>query len=170
MKKDKEKHQPAPEPTTTGEPKISSSALTFQLLNKEKEKNKEAEKKESASEAAKVRCKTCFKEVAPKRLCSGHGGGGGGGDSTTSGKTSEEKASLGEDMSLNKPRKVVETTDEMIGEFGSEKLDSASSFDPEVIAEMIAKGLLLVDSDRESMTLTIKLLCEPNVLTKEQRE
>ncbi|CEG58231.1 MULTISPECIES: hypothetical protein [Legionella] len=170
MKKVKEKHQPVPEPTTTGEPKISSAALTLQLLNKEKEKNKEAEKKESAAEAAKVRCKTCFKEIAPKRLCSGHGGGGGGGDSATSGKTSEEKASPGEDKSLTKPRKVVETTDEMIGEFGSEELDSKSSFDPEIIAELIAKGLLLVDSDRESMTLTIKLLCEPNVLTQEQRE
>ena len=73
MKKDKEKHQPALEPTTTSEPKISSAALTLQLLNKE------VEKKESADEAAKVRCRTCFKEVAPKRLCSGHGGGGGGG-------------------------------------------------------------------------------------------
>ncbi|MFU7598317.1 hypothetical protein ACM9VS_05730 [Legionella pneumophila] len=170
MKKDKEKHQPTPEPTATGEQKISSAALTLQLLNREKEKNKEAEKKESAAEGAKVRCKTCFKEVAPKRLCSGHGGGGGGGDSATSGKTSEEKASTGEEESLTKPHKVVETTDEMIGEFGSVELDSASSFDPEVIAQMIAKGLLLVDSDRESMTLTIKLLYEPNVLTKEQRE
>ena len=38
------------------------------------------------------------------------------------------------------------------------------------MAEVIAKGLLLVDSDRESMTLTIQLLCEPNVLTGEQRK
>jgi len=35
---------------------------------------------------------------------------------------------------------------------------------------LIASGLLLVDSDRESMTLTIKLLCEPNELTQEQSE
>jgi len=175
MKKDKEKekHQPVPEPTTTGEPKNSSASITLQLLNKEKEKkekNKEAEKKEAAAEGAKQRCKTCFKEIAPKRLCSGHGGGGGGGDSATSSKTSEEEASFGEDKSLTKPRKVVETADEMIGEFGSEELDSESSFDPEIIAELIAKGLLLVDSDRESRTLTIKLLCEPNVLTEEQRD
>ena len=166
MKKDKkEKRQPVPEPTTTGEPKNSSASIALQLLNKEKEKNKEAEKKEAAAEGAKQRCKTCFKETAPKRLCSGHGGGGGGGDSATSSKTSEEEASSGEDKSLTKPRKVVETTDEMVGEFASE-----SSFDPEIIAELIAKGLLLVDSDRESMTLNIKLLCEPNVLTEEQRD
>lgn len=171
MKKDKEKHQPLPEPTTVSvKEQISSAALTLQLLNKEKEKIKETEKKESADEAAKVRCRTCFKEIAPKRLCSGHGAGGGGGDSATSDKTSEEKASSREDKFLTKPGKVATTTDEMVGEFGSEELNLASSFDPKIIEELIAKGLLLVDSDRESMTLAIKLLCEPNELTEEQRE
>ena len=168
MKKDKNQH--FTKHTTEGEPKISSAALTIQLLNKEKEKSKEAEKKESAAEAAKVRCRTCFKEIAPKRLCSGHGGGGGGSDSTTSNKTTEEKSSLGEDNSLTNQTKAIETPGGIIGEFGSEEFDLESSFDPEIIAELIAKGLLLVESDRESMTLTIKLLCDPNELTEEQRE
>lgn len=175
MKKDKEKHQPIPEPTITSGAKeqISSAALTLQLLNKEKEKIKEKEKKEFADEAAKVRCRTCFKEIAPTRRCFGHGGGGGGGDGG-SGNTSEEKASSGEDKSLTKSGKIVETTDELIGQFASmedrEVLDLESSFDPEIIEQLIADGKLLVDSDRESMTLTIKLLCEPNELTEEQRE
>ncbi|CAM2771425.1 hypothetical protein [Legionella worsleiensis] len=176
MKKDKEKEkrQPIPEPTTAGGAKeqTSSASITLQLLNKEKEKIKEVEKKESAAEGAKSRCRTCFKEIAPTRRCFGHGGGGGGGDGG-SGKTSEEKASPGEDKSLTKSGNVVETTDEL-GEFASmgdsETLDLESSFDPEIIADLIAKGLLLVDSDRDSMTLTIKLLCEPNALTEEQRE
>ncbi|HRD69509.1 MAG TPA: hypothetical protein PK657_05160 [Legionella sp.] len=168
MKKDKNQH--FTKQTTEGEPKISSAALTIQLLNKEKEKSKEAEKKESAAEAAKVRCRTCFKEIAPKRLCSGHGGGGGGSDSTTSNKTTEEKSSLGEDNSLTNQTKAIETPGGIIGEFGSEEFDLESSFDPEIIAELIDKGLLLVESDRESMTLTIKLLCDPNELTEEQRE
>lgn len=168
MKKDKERHQPAPESTTSAEPKISSATLTLQLLTKEK--NKEAEKKESAAETVKVRCKVCFQEIAPKRLCSGHGGGGGGGESSSSDKTSEEKANQGEDKSLTQPRKVVETTDALVDEFGSEELNLESSFDPEIIAELIAKGVLLVNSDRESKTITIKLLCEPKVLTEEQRE
>ncbi len=172
MKKDKEKHQRIPEPTIVGETQISSATLALQLLSKEKEKNKEAEKKESAAEGAKSRCRTCFKEIAPTRRCFGHGGGGGGGDGG-SGKTSEETASPGEDKSLTKSGKVVETTDELV-EFAlmgdSEELDLESSFDPEIIADLIAKGLLLVDSDRDSMTLTIKLLCEPNALTEEQRE
>ncbi len=169
MKKDKVKHRPNSEQTTAEEPKISSVTLTLQLLTKAKEKNKEAEKKESADETAKVRCKVCFKEIAPKRLCSGHGGGGGGGgDSASSDKTSEENASQSEDRSLARPLNIVETTDGLIGEFGSEELDLESSFDPEIIAELIAKGLLLVDSDRASKTLTIKLLCEPKELTEEQ--
>ena len=171
MKKDTEKHQSVPEPTTKSGAKeqTSSAALTLQLLNKEKEKIKEAEKKESAAEAAKQRCKTCFKEIAPKRLCSGHGGGSGGGDSATSDKTSEEKASSGEDKFLTKPGKVTETTDEMIGEFVSEELDLESSFDPEIIEKLIADGKLLVDSDRESMTLKLELQCDPNELTPKQR-
>lgn len=164
MKKDKEKHQSVPESMTSGEPKTSSIALALQQFRKEAEKN------EAAQEAAKARCPVCFKEIAPKRLCSGHGGGSGGGDSATSDKTTEEKASPGEVNSLIKSRKVVGSADELIGEFGADELDLESNFDPEIIAELIAKGLLLVDSDRESMTLTIKLQCEPCKLTEEQRK
>lgn len=170
MKKDKEKYQPASQSATTDEPKNSLAAIMLQLLNKEKEKIKEAEEKEAAAEAAKVHCRVCFKEIAPKYLCSGHGGGRGGGSSTTSDKTSGEKANSGEDKSLTKPDEVVESMDGRLGEFNSVELDLESNFDPKIIAELIANGLLLVDSDRESMTLTIKLLCEPNALTKEQRE
>ena len=35
-----------------------------------------------------------------------------------------------EDRSLAQPRNIVETTDGLIGEFGSEELDLESSFDP----------------------------------------
>ncbi|MGC3900913.1 hypothetical protein ACPV5X_02200 [Legionella pneumophila] len=55
-------------------------------MNPEKSKSKtpefDEEKKETALESAKVRCKVCFREISPKRLCGGHGGGGGGSDST----------------------------------------------------------------------------------------
>lgn len=152
MIKDREKHQPVPE----------SATLMLQLLSKEK--SKEVEKKESAAETAKVRCKVCFMEIAPKRLCSGHGSGSGGGDSASSDKTTEEKASPGE---------LVKTT-ELTGKFDSiedsEALLEEESFTPEIIAKLVAKGLLLVDSSRESKTITIKLHCGPNLLTKEQEE
>ncbi|HHU0007520.1 hypothetical protein SCJ00_09690 [Legionella pneumophila serogroup 1] len=164
MKKDKEKHQPVPESITADEPQTSSIALALQQFRKE------AEKKEAAEEGAKVRCPTCFKEIAPKRLCSGHGAGGSGGDSATSDKkTSEEKASPGEDKFLTKSGKVVGSEDELVGVFGSEELDLESGFDPEIIEKLIADGKLLVDSDRESMTLKLKLQCDPNELTPKQR-
>lgn len=164
MKKDKEKHQPVPESITADEPQTSSIALALQQFRKE------AEKKEAAEEGAKVRCPTCFKEIAPKRLCSGHGAGGSGGDNATSDKkTSEEKASPGEDKFLTKSGKVVGSEDELVGVFGSEELDLESGFDPEIIEKLIADGKLLVDSDRESMTLKLKLQCDPNELTPKQR-
>ncbi|HAT1795653.1 TPA: hypothetical protein JBL19_01530 [Legionella pneumophila] len=163
MKKSKEKHQSVPESMTAGEPQTSSIALALQLFRKE------TEKKEVALEAAKTRCPVCFKEIAPKRLCSGHGSGASESDSATSDKTSEKKVSPGKENSLTKPQKTVETTDEWIGEFDSRSLDE-KSFDPEIIAELINKGLLLIDNDRELMKLNIKLLCEPNSLTEEQKE
>ncbi|HAT8176141.1 TPA: hypothetical protein NHL35_001776 [Legionella pneumophila] len=164
MKKDKEKHQPVLESITADEPKTSSIALALQQFRKE------AEKKEAAEEGAKVRCPTCFKEIAPKRLCSGHGAGGSGGDSATSDKkTSEEKASPGEDKFLTKSGTVVGSEDELVGVFGSEELDLESGFDPEIIEKLIADGKLLVDSDRESMTLKLELQCDPNELTPKQR-
>ncbi|KTC65113.1 Uncharacterised protein (plasmid) [Legionella adelaidensis] len=152
---------------TEAEPAISSATITLQLLAKEKEKNKEAEKKEVDEEKARVRCKVCFREVAPKRLCSGHGSGGGGG-SAVSDKTSDKK--FAEAQSLSQPHKFVEAEDEMLEQYSPEALYLESGFDPEIIAELIAKGLLLVDCDRESKTITIKLLCELKVLTKEQKE
>lgn len=137
---------------------MSSTAVTLQQFKKETEKNV------ARPESAKMRCQICFKEIAPKRHCSGHSGGGGGEDSSPSDKTSEEKENPSEATCLTKPQKVVETADKILGAFGSE-----SGFDPEIIAELLAKQLVLVKSDRESMTLTIQLLCEYTVLSEEQR-
>lgn len=165
MKKTKEKHQSVPEPMAAGQHETSSIALALQLFRKE------AEKKEAAEESAKIRCRVCFKEIAPKRLCSGHGVGGASSkdDSTTFDKISEEKASPVENNSLIKPRKVTEAKDESIGGLEPKSLDE-KIFDPEVIAELLDKGLLQLDNDRNSATLSIKLICEPNELTEKQRE
>ncbi|KTC78100.1 hypothetical protein [Legionella brunensis] len=164
MKKANEQHQPVPESITTDGPQTSSIALALQQFRKEEER------KAAAEEAAKVRCSVCFKEIAPKRLCSGHGGGNDSkDDSATSDRTSEEKASPRENNSLTKPRKVAETADELMGKFDSGSLDE-ENFDPGIIEALIAQGRLLIENDRKSMTLAIQLLCEPNSLTEEQRE
>lgn len=169
MKKDKDKDKNQPATTDVAKEQASSATLALQLLNNEKEKIKEAEKKESAAEALKLRCKTCFKEIAPTPRCFGHGGGGGGGDGGSD-EASDENASPGEDKPLTKSNNVVEPKDELIGDFAAIGDNKELNFDPKIIAKLIAKGLLLVDSDRESMTLIIKLLCEPNELTIEQRD
>ncbi|MCW8410172.1 hypothetical protein OQJ13_14425 [Legionella sp. PATHC035] len=170
MKKDE--HQPAS--GTTGDPQTSSTGLALQQLNKE------AEKKEAAAESAKIRCRICFKETAPTPRCFGHGGGGGGGgEGGGSDNTSEEKSGYGHDKPLIKSDHLVDDTEELLGEFRSteesEELDPEShsdekSFDPGVIAELVAKGLLVIDNDRKSLTLTINLQCDPNSLSEEQRE
>jgi hypothetical protein len=156
-----------------GEPKAYSTVLTLQQIRKE------AEKKESAVESTRVRCRVCFKEIAPVRRCFGHGGGGGGGSGSGSGNTSDEKASKSDDKTLTKTGPLVDETKELIGEFssmeGSEGCDTDSqsdeeSFAPEIIAELVDEGLLVINNNRESMTLTIKLQCEPNSLSKEQRQ
>ncbi|KTD45137.1 hypothetical protein [Legionella parisiensis] len=164
MKNVKEKYLPVSESITTDEGKTSSIKLALQQFKKE------AEKKEVAEEAAKIRCRICFKEIAPKRLCSGHGGsvGDSENDSANSNKIYKEKGSYGADNLLTKPSKGVETKDELIAVFDSGDFDE-KSFDPKIIAELIARGQLLVKSDREAMTLTIKLVCESNSLTEVQR-
>lgn len=165
MKNVKEKHLPVSESITTDDPQTSSIKLALQQFKKE------AEKKEAAEEAAKVRCRVCFKEIAPKRLCSGHGGSSGDSkdDSAASDKTSEKKASHEADDVLTKPRKGVEAIDDLIDVYDSGALDE-NSFDAKIIEELIAREQLLVERDRESMTLTVKLVCEPNLLTEEQRK
>lgn len=168
MKEDKAKHQTVPELMASGEPKTSSSMLTLPQLNKE------AAKKEAAAEAVKVRCRVCFKEIAPTPRCFGHGGGGGG-DGGSSG-ASENKAATSTigSQSLTQSEKIT-ATEEWQAVFNSmsdtdlESILDEKSFDPEIIAELIAEGLLLIDNDRESITLSIILQCEPNLLTKEQR-
>lgn len=155
------------------EPEAYSTALVLEQIRKQ------TEKEEAAAESAKLRCRVCFKEIAPTRRCFGHGGGGGGGDGSGSANSSNESASQVDDNSLSKTDSLVDEAEELIAEFssmeGSEGLDSDSlldeeNFDPEIIAELIAKGLLVINNNRESMTLTIKLQCDPNSLSEEQRE
>jgi CubicO group peptidase (beta-lactamase class C family) len=152
--------------SVAGEPKSSFTQVIKKL-------KKEAEKKEYAVEGTRIRCGICFREIAPQRVCGGHGGGGGGSSGADS--TAEKRANQGGQSQASKP---AETLDEkkFADDFYSieESLDSqlqtdVERFDSEIIAELVAKGLLLIDNDRESMTLTVKLQCEPNSLSKEQR-
>ena len=144
------------------------------MVDDVKESNKKAEKEEAALEAMRTRCKTCFKEVAPKRVCGGHGGGGGGGgeesddtaeaspDSNDTTLTTESTETSGDNDAVFEDYEAVRSADKS-------QTDEAS-FDAAIIAALIEKGLLVVDSDRDAMTLTIALTCEPNELSAEERQ
>ncbi|KTD56240.1 hypothetical protein Lsai_1957 [Legionella sainthelensi] len=155
------------------ESKESSTSLALERFRKE------AEKKEAAAESAKARCKICFKETAPTPRCFGHGGGGGGGEGTGSSNTSKEKTCEGDAKSLIRTYQSVGDNEDLSGAFGliegnegagTESQLDKESYDPEVIAELVIKGLLIVSTDRESLTLGITLQCAPNSLSREQKE
>ncbi|KTD74953.1 hypothetical protein [Legionella waltersii] len=155
--------------------RASSTALTLQQLNKEKEK------KDTAEETVKVRCKICFKEIAPIPRCFGHGGGAGGGG-TDSENAAEKNDKQDNEPPFNMDDQFAVDHEELMGELNrvdtieiGEELDPEdrpddNSFDPDVIAELVAKDLLLINPDRKSMTLTIELQCDLKTLSKEQRK
>jgi hypothetical protein len=154
----------------TNEPIISSTALTLLQFKKD------AEKKETAAESAKVRCRICFKEIAPTPRCFGHGGGSGGGDGNSS-ETSEDKGNQSNEKSLNKTDTLTDDTDAAMSEYGTgtEYAEPNSElaekkFASQIIAELVAKGLLIIANDREDMSLTIRVQCELNSLSKEERQ
>jgi hypothetical protein len=159
MKKDLSQNKPSiPEVV----PSAASTKLTLQQLNKT------AEKKESDLESMRTRCKTCFKEIAPNRLCGGHGGGGGGSESG-SGKDSDDPSNKDLETSLtgNQTNAYEESSEFFVED--DVKFDE-DSFDPEVIAELVAKGLLQISSDRDSLTLLIQLQCKPEALTNTEKK
>lgn len=129
--------------------------------------NKLKEKSDATAEAMRTRCKTCFKETSPIPRCFGHGGGapgGGGGGGGGAG----EKASEGHATSTitGQPSDTASKSDVMAT--GKES-SSPLKFNPEVISELIKNKLLVVDSNRDIGILTIKLQCEPKLLSEEQR-
>lgn len=136
------------------------------------ELNKQAQKKEADLEAARSRCKVCFKETAPKRQCGGHGGGGGG-EAGGGGAGSDDTESKGASDSFKGEVGSAEAPDHSVVDNldidAQPQLDDAR-FNPEIIAQLIADNRLVVDNNRESMTLTIQLQCKPEALSQEERE
>lgn len=137
-----------------------------------KELENKADKKKSTAASIRINCPICFREIAPKRICGGHSGGGGGSTGTTG--SSDEKASQGQPVSC----KTKATTDKVTSADNFNPMKEAlgfqlqtgdENFNPEIIAQLIASKLLIIDNDRESMTLSIKCQCEPSSLSKEQR-
>lgn len=156
----KKNEQPTRSDASKEEQLKSSTALTLQELKKEKAKQ------EAASEAARILCKVCFREILPKRICRGHGGSGGGGGGSESG-SEEKKSQQEENQSLSSPlEKPIDGAVHFDLEFEPDfmtkgnDLDSFQSteetFDPAIIAELMDKELLIVNLDRESKSITLE--------------
>lgn len=155
------KNDKSPTPQISDMELMPSTAFTLQRFKKEEEK------KEAAEESLKVRCRTCFREVAPKPLCFGHGGGGG---ASSSECVSEPTPGRSKKESLITAETLATEHVEWLGEFGATGVCEEASFNADVIAEFVAQGLVLVDHDRDLQTLTVRLLCEPGYLDEEQKE
>ncbi len=151
---------------------LKDSATPNTMVSVLQQLNKEAEKKEAAAESMRVRCKICFKETAPRRICGGHGGGSGSSDSATEAKSD----ALDADVLIQTSDKIINNTkldsefDVMIDDMDTQLQSIQQRFNPKIIAELIASGLLTIDNDRQLKTLTIQLQCEPHSLSKEQRD
>lgn len=130
--------------------------------------------REAAADKAKPRCSICGKYTDKKTSpqCFGHGGGGGG----SSGGESGDKAGKDDATILSKSPSQVDTGNKAeTSAIGSNVALTSQlelndiKFNPEVISELLSKKLLVIDNDREKGILTIKLQCDPNSLSPEQR-
>lgn len=134
--------------------------------------NKESEKKEAASEALRTRCNICFKEISPQRFCGGHGGGGGGGGSGEEKSHADSSSTpiIANEFVKTKEKLPLKIDDEITDKCFDSLFESDNdNFEPEVIADLIDKKLLLISNDRDKMTLSIDLQCELTSLSMKQR-
>lgn len=150
------------ESDSASEPKSLSTLLILETLFKKIElERREKEKKEAAEEAMRTRCRLCFKEIAPKRVCGGHGGGGGcGGDEEYDESFEAVQSPTHNPLMTDKPN-FLEWADVLYlsGQGTEVELDSQlneESFNPEIIAGLIENGSLIIQLDRESKSLTLE--------------
>lgn len=149
---------------------------TEKTIDNKEQLDKDRIQKETAADKAKPRCPICGKytDKMTSPQCFGHGGGGGSG---SGGGDSGEKASIDDATALAKSPSQVDKGNqvEATSIIGSSialtpQLESNDiKFNPEVISELLSKKLLTIDNDREKGILTIKLLCDPNLLSAEQK-
>ena len=129
------------------------------IQGKEEQLKKDKIKQEQSMESHKLRCRICLKEIAPVRRCFGHGAGGG---SDGSG-SSKGEAHKGDGTTAKDITQAI-TNENFKQEFQLDEIN----FNPEIISELLSKGLLKIDNDRELGILTIQ--CNPNLLTPVQNK
>lgn len=131
--------------------------------------------REALADKAKPRCTICGKYTDKKTSpqCFGHGGGaGGGGSGSSETKGSDAASTHTKTSSQSESKNPIEATIAITSSIAAiPQFDSHDiKFNPEVISELLSKKLLMIDNDRDKGVLTIKLQCDPNLLSQEQKD
>lgn len=112
-------------------------------------------------------CPVC-RSVKSSKQCPGHAPGvesGGGGDYVSDQSTQDDA------ILINKPTPTDNDANPQEDELDDVELFALDElkFNPEVIAYLLSNRMLLIDNNLDLGTLTIRLLCDPNLLSIEQK-
>lgn len=118
-------------------------------------------------------CSICRANRVPPP-CRGHGGQSGGGSD------SEKKADKSDKQApANTPGQLIDTMGQVVVNATTQALDykglsqqsqlTEKIFNQEIISDLLSKNILVINNDRDSGILTIKLQCKPNLLSEEQK-
>jgi hypothetical protein len=117
-------------------------------------------------------CPLCRKVKSTKR-CPGHAAGGGssgGGDSEEKAGNVDGKVLASTPGQIDAGSQVANATTQVVGSRElTLKLDEIT-FNPEIISELLSNKLLVIDNDSVHGILTIKLQCDPRLLSEEKRK
>jgi hypothetical protein len=141
------------------------------LINQSKQiETKESIKKDLAFKA-EPKCSICGKFYFKAPSCSGHGGGtsdGAGSDQTDSKETAKETGLSNGSASTTSHASSIAITTQSDEPRSIIQMDS-KRFVPEIISDLLAKNLLVIDNNKELGILNIKLNFAPKLLSVEQR-
>jgi hypothetical protein len=153
----------------------NNSVTTYKLIDDKQQLEKDRIQKEAAAELAKPKCRICAKYTDKKTSpqCFGHGGGEVGGSSSgsyeqASHDDAETLTSFPSQQDTDHHTETAHVIDDLISLMPQLETNELK-FDSEVISELLSKRLLSIDNDRDKGTLEIKLLCEPGLLSTEQK-
>lgn len=139
--------------------------------NKKSTEDKQRQIKADAAIKAKPKCSICGKFKYDMPRCAGHGIDGGGHSSKGESGLSHDKTSTDavSNTASVSSRHSHDASHEMNAlDVSHHTVMDEKTFNQEVISELLSNKLLLINNDRNSGTLIVKLQCEPKFVTAEQ--
>lgn len=115
-------------------------------------------------------CPVCEKLGRPPGPCRGHAEGGGGSEETaTVDQGSSQALASTSDQLTSTVSQVADVVTDDKGVDQQQYQSNQSIFNPILISDLLSQKLLVIENDRNSGTITIKLPRNPNSLSEEQR-